>query len=104
MLINHPPGATRLRNVSFFGLIQKSCTIAWEGRAKGAARAFLRIVNRALNLDQITHCAVQVSHDAVSMKVYLAGMANNTPVVLNELEPSEFWKYIEYSGGKAHRS
>lgn len=61
---------------------------------------FVRIGNRALNLDRVTHCEVQVWHDAVSVKIYLAGMANNTPVVLNEEEANEFWKYIEYVAEK----
>lgn len=61
---------------------------------------FVRIGNRALNLDRVTHCEVQVWHDAVSVKIYMTGMANNTPVVLNEEEAKEFWKYIEYVAEK----
>lgn len=61
---------------------------------------FVRVGNRALNLDNITHCEVQVWHDAVSVKVFLVGAANNTPLVLNEDEAKEFWKYIEYVAEK----
>jgi len=32
----------------------------------------------------------------MSVKIYMSGMANNTPVVLNEEEAKELWKYIEY--------
>jgi hypothetical protein len=32
----------------------------------------------------------------VSVKVYMTGAANNTPVVLSEDEAKQFWKYIEY--------
>ena len=57
---------------------------------------FVRIGNRALNLDRVTHCELQVWQDAMSVKIYMSGMANNTPVVLNEEEAKELWKYIEY--------
>lgn len=61
---------------------------------------FLRIGNRSLNLDRVTHCELQTWHDTVSVKVYLAGAANNTPVVLNEEEAQEFWKYMDYVAEK----
>jgi hypothetical protein len=61
---------------------------------------FVRIGNRALNLDRVTHCEVQVWHDAVSVKIYMTGTANNTPVVLSEDEAKQFWKYIEYVAEK----
>jgi len=61
---------------------------------------FIRIGNRALNLDRVTHCEVQIWQDAISVKIYMAGAANNTPVVLNEEEAKEFWKYIEYVAEK----
>lgn len=61
---------------------------------------FVRIGNRALNLDRVSYCEVQVWHDAVSVKVFMSGTANNTPVVLNEEEAKQFWKYIEYIAEK----
>lgn len=61
---------------------------------------FIRIGNRALNLDRVNHCEVQIWQDAMSVKIYMAGTANNTPVVLNEEEAKEFWKYIEYVAEK----
>jgi hypothetical protein len=61
---------------------------------------FVRIGNRALNLDRVIHCELQVWQDAMSVKIYMSGMANNTPVVLNEEEAKELWKYIEYVAEK----
>lgn len=61
---------------------------------------FVRIGNRAFNLDLISHCEVQIWHDTVSVKVYMTGAANNTPVVLNEEDAKQLWKYIEYVAEK----
>ena len=61
---------------------------------------FVRIWNRAINLDLVSHCEVQAWHDTVSVKVFMTGMANNTPVVLNEDEAKLFWKYVEYVAEK----
>ncbi len=58
------------------------------------------IGNGAVNLDLVSHCEVQVWHDTVSVKVFMTGAANNTPVVLNEDEAKLFWKYIEYVAEK----
>ncbi len=57
---------------------------------------FVQIGNRALNLDLVSHCEVQVWHDAISVKIFMTGTANNIPVVLNEEEAKQFWKYIEH--------
>ena len=61
---------------------------------------FIRIGNRALNLDLVSHCEVQVWHDTVSVKVFMTGAANNIPVVLNEDEAKLFWNYVEYVAEK----
>ncbi|NJL15896.1 MAG: hypothetical protein HC794_01360 [Nitrospiraceae bacterium] len=61
---------------------------------------FVRIGNRALNLDLVSHCEVQVWHDTVSVKVFMTGAANNIPVVLNEDEAKLFWNYVEYVAEK----
>ncbi len=61
---------------------------------------FVRIGNRALNLDLVSHCEVQVWHDTVSVKIFMTGTANNTPVVLDEEEAMQFGKYIEYIAEK----
>ena len=61
---------------------------------------FVRIGNRALNLDRVSHCEMQVWHDTVSVKIFMSGSANNTPVVLNEDEAKQFWNYMEYIAEK----
>ncbi len=61
---------------------------------------FVRIGNRAINLDLVSHCEVQAWHDTVSVKVFMTGTTNNTPVVLNEEEATLFWKYMEYVAEK----
>jgi hypothetical protein len=43
---------------------------------------------------------VQVWHDTVSVKIFMTGTANNTPVVLDEEEAMQFGKYIEYIAEK----
>ena len=60
----------------------------------------VRVGNRALNLDCVSHCEVQVWHDTVSVKIFMTGMANNTPVVLNDQEAKQFWMYIEKIAAK----
>ncbi len=55
---------------------------------------------RAFNLHLISHCEVQIWHDTVSVKIYMTGAANNTPVVLNEEDAKQLWKYIEYVAEK----
>ena len=61
---------------------------------------FVRIGNRALNLDRVSHCEIQVWHDTVSVKIFMSGSANNTPVVLNEEEAKQFWGCMEYVAEK----
>ncbi|TKB68910.1 MAG: hypothetical protein E8D52_07980 [Nitrospira sp.] len=61
---------------------------------------FVQIGNHAFNLDLISHCELQIWHDAMSVKIYMTGTANNTPVVLNEEDAKQFWKYIEYIAEK----
>lgn len=67
---------------------------------KGRTMHFIRIGNRAFNLDLIAHCEMQVWHDTVSVKIFMTGSANNTPVVLNEDEAKVFWQYMEYAAEK----
>jgi hypothetical protein len=56
---------------------------------------FVKIGNRALNLDSVTHCECQIWHDSTTLKVYVSGAANNTPIVLSEEEAKLLWKYLE---------
>jgi hypothetical protein len=64
---------------------------------------FVKVGNRALNLDSVTHCECQVWHDSTTVKVYFSGAANNTPIVLSEEEAKLLWKYIEYVAEKPDR-
>ena len=50
---------------------------------------FVRIGKKAVNLDSVSYCEAQIWQDEVSLKVYFAGSANNTPLVLSEDERSE---------------
>jgi len=36
----------------------------------------------------------------MSVKIYMMGAVNNTPLVLNEEEAKEFWKYMDYIAEK----
>lgn len=56
---------------------------------------FVRIGNRTVNLDTVTHCERQVWQDTTNVKVYFIGGAHNTPLVLSEEEAKDFWKYLE---------
>jgi hypothetical protein len=59
---------------------------------------FVRIGKKAVNLDSVAYCEVQVWQDEMTVKVYFAGSANNTPLVFGETDAKEFWKYVEYVG------
>ena len=61
---------------------------------------YVRIGKKTLNLDSVTYAEVQVWQDEMSVKVYFAGAANNTPVVFAENEAKELWKYLEYVAEK----
>ena len=61
---------------------------------------YVRIGKKALNLDSISYCEVQVWQDEMTVKVYIAGSANNTPLVFGEEEAKELWKYLEYVSEK----
>ena len=56
---------------------------------------FVKIGNRALNLDSVIHCECQIWHDSTTLKIYFSGAANNTPIVLSEEEAKLLWKYLE---------
>jgi hypothetical protein len=36
----------------------------------------------------------------MSLKIYFAGSANNTPLVFSEEEAKELWKYLEFVSEK----
>jgi hypothetical protein len=55
---------------------------------------FVRIGKKALNLDSVNYCEAQIWQDEMSLKIYFAGAANNTPLVIAEDEAKELWKYL----------
>ena len=61
---------------------------------------YVRVGKKVVNLDSVSYCEAQVWQDAMSVKIYMMGIANNTPLVLNEEEAKELWKYMEYIAEK----
>lgn len=61
---------------------------------------YVRIGKKALNLDSVSYAEVQSWGDELTVKVYFAGSANNTPLVFGEQEAKELWKYLEYVAEK----
>ena len=66
----------------------------------GDAMHFVRIGKKTLNLDSISYCEAQIWQDEMSLKIYFAGSANNTPLVFAEDDAKELWKYLEYVAEK----
>jgi hypothetical protein len=50
---------------------------------------FVRIGKKALTLDSVSYCEAQNWQDDMSLKVYFAGSANNTPLVFTEEDAKE---------------
>ncbi len=61
---------------------------------------YVRIGKKALNLDSVSYCEAQVWQDEMTVKVYLAGSATNSPLVFGENVAKELWKYLEYVAEK----
>lgn len=61
---------------------------------------YVRIGKKVLNLESVSYAEVQAWQDEMTVKVYFAGSANNTPLVLAETEAKELWKYLEYVAEK----
>lgn len=61
---------------------------------------FVRIGKKALNLDSVSYCEAQIWQDEMSLKIYFAGAAHNTPLVFAENDAKELWKYLEYISEK----
>jgi hypothetical protein len=61
---------------------------------------FVRIGKKALTLDSVCYCEAQIWQDAMSLKVYFSGSANNAPLVFSEEDAKELWKYLEYVSEK----
>jgi hypothetical protein len=56
---------------------------------------YVRIGKKVLNLDSVSYCEAQIWQDEMSIKVYFAGSANNTPLVFAEEDAKELWKYLD---------
>jgi hypothetical protein len=69
-------------------------------RLRGIAMNYVRIGKRTLNLDSVSYAEVQTWQDEMTVKVYFAGLANNTPLVFGENDAKELWKYLEYVAEK----
>jgi|GEM_PF-838868 hypothetical protein len=61
---------------------------------------YVHIGKRTLNLDSVSYAEAQVWQDEMTVKVYFAGLANNTPLVFTENDAKELWKYLEYVAEK----
>ena len=61
---------------------------------------YVRIGKKALNLDNVSYLEAQVWQDEMSVKVYFAGAANNSPLVFGEEEAKTLWKYLDYVAEK----
>ena len=61
---------------------------------------FVRIGKKALNLDSVSYCEAQFWQDEMSLKVFFAGSANNSPLVFTEEDAKELWKYLDYVAEK----
>jgi hypothetical protein len=48
----------------------------------------------------VSYCEAQIWQDEMSLKVYFAGSANNTPLVFAENDAKELWKYLDYVSEK----
>ena len=61
---------------------------------------YVRIGKKVLNLDSVGYCEMQAWQDEMTVKIYFAGSANNTPLVFGESDAKELWKYLEYVAEK----
>ncbi len=61
---------------------------------------YVPIGKKTLNLDSVRYCEAQIWQDEMTVKVYLAGSATNSPLVFGENDAKELWKYLEYVAEK----
>lgn len=57
---------------------------------------FVKIGDRAINLDNVAHIEHQSWHDCTTAKVYFVGRGNNSPLVFSEEEAKELYNYVMY--------
>lgn len=61
---------------------------------------YVRVGKKVVNLDSVSYCEAQIWQDSMTVKLYFAGSANNTPLVFGEEEAKEMWKHLEYVAEK----
>ena len=57
---------------------------------------FVKIGDRAINLDNVAHIEHQSWHDSTTAKVHFVGQGNNSPLVFSEEEAKELYNYVQY--------
>ena len=57
---------------------------------------FVKIGNRAINMDNVAQIEHQSWQDCTTAKVHFVGQGNNNPLVLSEEEAKELYEYVEY--------
>ena len=89
-----------LRHAENVGIIDLAGRVTM-GEAAGTLRDTIKDLvskdskNILLNLDSVSYCEAQIWQDEMSLKVYFAGSANNTPLVFAESDAKELWKYLD---------
>ena len=57
---------------------------------------FVRIVDRAINLDNVAQIELRSYNHGTVAKVYFVGQGYNSPCVLSEEEAKELSNYVDY--------
>jgi hypothetical protein len=57
---------------------------------------FVRIGDRAINLDNVAQIELRSYNDCTVVKVYFVGQGYNSPFVLSEAEAKELSNYVDY--------
>ena len=57
---------------------------------------FVRIGDRAINLDNVIQIELRKYNDGMVAKVYFVGQGSNNPLVLSEEEGMELNHYVDY--------
>ncbi len=57
---------------------------------------FVRIGDRAINLDNVAQIELRSYNDGTIAKVYFVGQGSNSPLVLSEEEAKELNNYVDY--------
>ena len=57
---------------------------------------FVRIGDRAINLDNVAQIELRSYNDGTIAKVYFVGQGHNSPFMLSEEESKELNNYVDY--------